>query len=187
MAAVVIVTVTCSAMLLSVGQAMQASSACLDSSRANLLAEELMTEISACRWADRDNPNHWGPGDGEYQSRTRVLFDDLDDYDGWSGAPQTKSGTKYDRLQSVLFPSVPSHPYATYLCAVHVEYVSADGEPVPAGQMSAYRRVTVEVSRPGQPTERLTQIFQDHAPLLGRSHWFDPNVQEPVASVTIVP
>lgn len=187
MTAVALVTVSCSAMLLSVSQAMQASVASQGTSRANMLAQELMTEISACRWADPKEPNHWGPESDETRTKTRAAFDDIDDYDGWSGPPQTRDGIDYDSWQRKLFPSVTSHEYREYICSVSVQFVSSYGQVVSAEKPSLYRQVTVEVKHPKHAPQKLSQIFYDPAPLLGRTHWLDPKVKEPVAKVTIVP
>ena len=187
MTAVLLVTVACTAMLLSVGQAMQASEANVDTCRANMLAQELMAEINTCRWADPTQPSHWGPESGEANTKTRVAFNDLDDYDGWSGPAQTRDGQVYDTVQQKLFPKVKSHEYKQYTCSVSVRYVSATGAVLPAGLTSPYRQVTATVTRAGQPAHRLSQIFEDHSGLLGSTHWFDPKAVEPVATVQIVP
>ncbi|MBI3463941.1 MAG: hypothetical protein HY000_12915 [Planctomycetes bacterium] len=187
MVGLMIVAVACGAMLLATGQSLQASKASITTCRANLLAQELMNEISAMRWADRDQPQHWGPEAGEADTKTRAAFDDLDDYDSWTGPPQTRNGQKYAELQNQLFPWVTSHEYDAYTCSVRVRYVSADGKVLPSDQTSPFREVTVEVAQAGQPAERLTRVFQDHSDLLGSTHWFNPTTVEPVAGVQIVP
>ena len=142
LAAVVIVTVAGSATLLAVSQSIQASLAGTDTARVNLLVQDLMDEITTCWWADTTSPTHWGPEAGETNSKkTRASFNDLDDYDGWSGPPQTKTGQTYDSLQQSLFPTVASHDYANYTCSVKVEYVSAAGDVLAAGQTSLYRQI----------------------------------------------
>lgn len=186
MTAVTLVTVSCSAMLLSVSQAIQATEASRGTSLANMLAQELITEISACRWADPSEPSNWGPETDE-AGTTRAAFDDLDDYDGWSGAPQTRDGVTYDTLQQAFFPAVTSNEYRDYTCSVCVQYVSSTGQVLTPGTTSLYREVTIEVTHPQYPPQKLSRIFYDPAPLLGRTHWFDPNLQEPVAPVQIVP
>jgi hypothetical protein len=185
MTAVTLVGIACSAMLLSVSQAMQASEAGRGTSRGNMLAQELMTEISACRWSDPTQPRRWGPESDEI-GKTRIAFDDIDDYDGWSGPPQTRDGVTYDALQTALFPAVTSHEYRDYACSVSVQYVSSTGQ-VLTGKISLYRQVTIEVTHPHHSPQRLSRIFYDPAPLLGRTQWFDPDLKEPVARVRIVP
>jgi hypothetical protein len=187
MIAVTLAAIACSAMLLSVSTAMQASEASRGSSQANMLAKELMTEISACRWADPIEPSHWGPETDETATPTRASFDDLDDYDGWTGAPQTRDGATYDRLQEALFPAVTSHNYRDYTLSVGVQYVTSTGQSSPVDHVSLYRRVTVEVTHPKHSPLELSRVFYDPSRLLGRSHWFDPKLKEPVAEVKIVP
>lgn len=186
MVAVTLVAVSCSAMLLSVSVALQATEASRGTSRANMLAQELMTEISACRWADSTEASHWGPETDE-TGTTRAAFDDIDDYDGWSGPPQTRGGVTYDALQQAFFPSVTSHEYRDYMCSVSVQYVSSTGQATPTGTASLYRQVTIEVTHPQHSPQKLSRIFYDPAPMLGRTYWFDPNLQETVAQVQIVP
>ena len=187
MTAVTLTAIACSAMLLSVSTAMQASEASRGSSQANMLAKELMTEISACQWADPTEPSHWGPETDETATPTRASFDDLDDYDGWAGAPQTRDGVTYDQLQQALFPAVTSHNYRDYTLSVCVQYVTSTGQSSPVGKVSLYRQVTVEVTHPKHAPQELSRIFYDPSRLLGRKHWFDPKLKEPVAEVTIVP
>lgn len=180
MTAVLIVALACGATMMATGQSLNASKDGVTKSRANLLAQDLMNEISACRWSDPSHPSHWGLEAGE-DPRTRAQFDDIDDYDGWSGLPQTRYGLTYGNLQRRLFPEVTSSEYDAYACSVHVQAVSADGQPLAAGSVSRYRKVAVEVSYTGQPIQELTQIFQDHSLLLSRQHWFQPNaVQSPI-------
>jgi type II secretory pathway pseudopilin PulG len=185
MTAVTLVVIACSAMLLSVSQAMQASEAGRGANRGNMLAQELMTEISACRWADPTTPSHWGV-EADEVGATRAAFDDLDDYDGWSGPPQTRDGVTFDDVQQSLFPAVSTHEYRDYTCTVAVQFVSSTGL-VLNGTSSLYRQVTIDVTHPRQPPVQLNRIFYDPAPLLGRTHWFDRNLQETVAQVQIVP
>lgn len=185
--AVVIVTISCSAMLFSVSQAMQASDSSQAMNRANLLAQDLMNEISARRWSDPENPAHWGLEDGENTSANRAQFDDLDDYDRWSGPPQSRSGVLYDTLQHQMFPAVHSSDYSQYRCSVRVEPVSVAGQvSVNETAVSPYRRVTVQVAHPQIRTVTITRTFVNLAPLLGRANWYDPQVVEPKASVTII-
>jgi len=185
--AAVIVTVSGAAMLLAIGQSLQATTAGSDTHRVSLLADELMAEISACRLADLGNPTHWGPEEGEHQNPTRAGFDDIDDYDGWNGVPQTKTGVHYHIWQKNYFDSVPTHPYAAYMCHVAVEKVSAAGTVLTGNESSSYRRVTVEVTRDSKSVVLLSQTFFDLGPLLGRDHWYDPDATEPPATVEVVP
>jgi prepilin-type N-terminal cleavage/methylation domain-containing protein len=61
-------------------------------SRAPALAAELMSEILSAEYSDPAAPDNWGVESDEVNG-TRVLFDDVDDYDGWSASPpQEKNG-----------------------------------------------------------------------------------------------
>ena len=187
MTAMAIVALACGATLLATGGSLQATKSSTTMTRAILLAQELMNEISAMHWADPNEPRHWGPESAETSTKSRSDFDDLDDYDGWTGPPQTRSGVLYDSLQQKLFPVVTTHEYSAYTCSVHVRYVSADGKVLPVGETSAFRQVTVEVAHEGEPTQKLSQVFQDYSHLFGSQHWFKPNPSQPLATVQIVP
>lgn len=185
--AVVIATLACTAMLLAVGQSMQASAVATETTRANLLAQDLMHEISTVLWADATDPSNWGLESDEPATGSRAGFDDLDDYDGWSGPPQTRDGVLYDDVQRSLFPQVSSHEYARYTCTVQVRPLSATGEVLAVGQSSPYRQVTIEVRSQGQAPHRLVRVFADHSGLLGQQHWFEPDATEPLANAQMVP
>jgi hypothetical protein len=186
MTAVLIVALACGATMMATGQSLNASKDGVTKTRANLLAQDLMNEISACRWSDPSQPSHWGLESGE-DARTRAQFDDIDDYDGWSGPPQTRDGLTYGNLQRRLFPEVTASEYDAYTCTVHVQSVTADGQPLADGSVSRYRKVTVTVLYDGQTVQELTQIFQDHSVLLSRQHWFQPNAVQSPLSVQVVP
>ncbi len=181
--AVVIVGIACSAMMYSVGDALSTSSASVDASRSGLLAQDLMHEISAVAWADDELPDHWGPEGNESDSKTRAGYDDLDDYDGWTSPPQTRTGLTYDHLLQRIFPDADCRPYAKYTCGVRVRYVDARGTALPSGQVSAYRQVTVTVGHDGRPPHKLTRVFADQSGLLGSDDWFDPNARREPARV----
>jgi MSHA pilin protein MshD len=61
-------------------------------SRAPALVAELMSAILSVRYSDPATPDNWGIESDEVNG-TRVLFDDVDDYDGWfASPPQEKDG-----------------------------------------------------------------------------------------------
>jgi type II secretory pathway pseudopilin PulG len=63
-------------------------------SRGQLLAENLLAEIIAQRYKDPDGQPVFGPESGE-STTTRINFDDVDDYHGWSSSPPTyKDGSQ---------------------------------------------------------------------------------------------
>jgi hypothetical protein len=145
-----------------------------------------MNEISAVAWADADEPDHWGTESGEANTKTRADYDDLDDYDGWTGPPQTRSGLVYDKLLQRVFPDVGCRPYEKYTCSVRVRYIDARGMALAAGQVSDYRQVTVTVGHAGRPPHELKRVFVDHSGLLGDDDWFDPSVRRQSAHVQYV-
>lgn len=62
-------------------------------SRGQLLAEDLLAEILRQNYQEPDGTPAFGRETGE-SIATRAAYDDVDDYDGWSGAPPTtKEGT----------------------------------------------------------------------------------------------
>jgi type II secretory pathway pseudopilin PulG len=187
MTAVALVGIACTAMLLSVSQAIQSSDSNQGVNRANGIAQDLMNEISACRWSDSQSPQHWGPESGEVVSASRAGFNDLDDYDRWSGSPQIKSGLSFDTMQHYLFPSVRSDEYAHYSCSVQVEYVVLQGNAAQHSNSSTpYRMVTVRVTHADHAPVEIRRVFADISPLLARTYWYNPATVESDATVTVV-
>lgn len=66
----------------------------------NLLADDLMSEILEQDYADPvDGPDSFGLRADESATADRTLFDDVDDYDGWSATPpQRADGTAMSQL-----------------------------------------------------------------------------------------
>ena len=64
--------------------------------RGLLLAEDLMSEILRQHYEDPDlAPGSFGLGGDEVGDGSRALWEDVDDYDGWSASPpQQKDGTE---------------------------------------------------------------------------------------------
>jgi MSHA pilin protein MshD len=69
-----------------------------DRSRGLLLAEDLMAEILQQAYEDPGlPPGSFGLGGDEVGDGSRNLWEDVDDYDGWSASPpQQKDGTELD-------------------------------------------------------------------------------------------
>jgi hypothetical protein len=67
---------------------------------ANLLAQELMSEILSCDYADAvEGADSFGLTGLKSATGNRSLFDDVDDYHGWSASPpQDKAGNTYADL-----------------------------------------------------------------------------------------
>lgn len=70
-------------------------------SRGMLLAQDLMSEILRQHYEDPDlGPGSFGVGGDEVGDGSRALWEDVDDYDGWSASPpQHKDGTKFSDLE----------------------------------------------------------------------------------------
>ena len=60
--------------------------------KAIFLAEDLMAEILQMPYEDPDDPTILIGREGSENAATRVDFDDVDDYDNWSSAPQDRAG-----------------------------------------------------------------------------------------------
>lgn len=71
-----------------------------DRAKARLLASDLMAEILATVYEDpADGPGSFGLEGDEVGDGSRTLWDDVDDYDGWSATqPQQKNGTELPGL-----------------------------------------------------------------------------------------
>jgi type II secretory pathway pseudopilin PulG len=91
----VIISVMLVAALNSVGASRTTQQKIADRSRGFLLAEDLMSEILRQDYEDADlAPGSFGLGGDEVGDGSRSLWDDVDDYDGWSASPpQQKDGT----------------------------------------------------------------------------------------------
>jgi len=163
LAAMLIAGLASSALLLAAGHCLHATEAARQEAHASYLAEMLMNEISACRWADADQPDNWGPEPGEDLGPGRTLYDDLDDYDGWSGPPDTKNGTTLDALQTQYLPEASTRVFNSYTLSVTVQYVTETGQPVSRLQTTPFRQVTVTVSQGSRVLYTLTRTFADLA------------------------
>ncbi|HUU96712.1 MAG TPA: hypothetical protein VM487_13315 [Phycisphaerae bacterium] len=91
----VIISVMLVAALNTVGASRTTQQKIADRSRGFLLAEDLMSEILRQAYEDSGlAPGSFGLGSDEIGDGDRSLWDDVDDYDGWSASPpQQKDGT----------------------------------------------------------------------------------------------
>lgn len=131
-----------------------------DERRANQLAEDLMAEILAQPYADETvlasiqqavlvNGSAYdvvlGPESGEAKG-SRALFDDVDDYNGWSASPpQARDGTKLAE-------------FAAYTRSVKIELTKASDVTATTSREEGARRVTVTVSRGGARVAQLVSV-----------------------------
>ncbi|HUT92708.1 MAG TPA: prepilin-type N-terminal cleavage/methylation domain-containing protein [Thermoguttaceae bacterium] len=90
-------------------------------SQGSALARDLMSEILQARYEEPDGSPTFGTEAGETVPGDRSVWDDVDDYDGWSSAPESKDGsalpncTSWTRQVNVRYvnPSNPSGPGTT--------------------------------------------------------------------------
>lgn len=122
---------------------------------ADTLAYSLMSEIMAMPYEDPDTavPINYGPETDEPASPTnRSTFDDTDDYDSWSSAPELRDGT-----------AIPGTTGWTR--SVLVEKITWDDPTWTLGYGQAdrgVRRVSVSVTNPDGVTTTLRSIRSKH-------------------------
>jgi type II secretory pathway pseudopilin PulG len=88
----VIVAVMFVAALNTVGTSRVTQQRAAMTSRGRLFAEMLLSEVLQQNYKDPGASPLFGPEAGE-STVTRADFDDVDDYNGWSGVPTAKDGT----------------------------------------------------------------------------------------------
>jgi len=105
-----------------------------DRGRGHLLAQDLMTEILRQPYEDPDDTPVFGPEASE-STGSRVAFDDVDDYSGWSASPpQKKDGA-----------GTSDGP--EWRRTVTIEYMDASDLAAPVGSDQGVKRITVTVTR----------------------------------------
>ena len=110
------------------------------------LASDLMAEMATLPYQDPDGSATFGTETGEGTS-TRTNFDDIDDYDDWTGSPpEQKDGTE----------DAGGTGYARTVAVVCVDaddftQVEADGDTLP-------KRITITVTRAGMPDVTLVTV-----------------------------
>src|SRR5687767_12240939 len=98
------------------------------------LAERMMSEVVQCRY-DEPSGGVINPGPDAGETR-RALFDDVDDYENWSAAPQLRDGT-----------ALPG--YSGWLVKVKVRYVTpAAPDSTSNDSTVGLKRIQVSVSTP---------------------------------------
>jgi hypothetical protein len=112
-----------------------------------MLAQDLMAEILQTAYADPDygvdsfglNATAAGTGD-------RTLFNDVDDYDGWSATPpQRRNGSTIPDLDE-------------YGRSVSVDWVEPASPNVPVGYHTGLKRIVVTVTRKKKEVATLTAL-----------------------------
>ncbi len=111
------------------------------------LAQDLMAEILQQDYADAAaGPDSFGVEGDEVGDGSRALWDDVDDYDGWSATPpQRKDGTVTADLDG-------------WARAVSVEWVGATDISQIVGSNEGAKRVTVTVSHDDVPVAELVAL-----------------------------
>lgn len=119
-----------------------------DVARAQLLAHDLLAEIVVEPYEDEGDTPVFGPETSE-SGLTRIFFDDVDDYDGWSKSPpQNHDGSSYLKLDG-------------WQRDVTVEWVQPSNPAVAVGTEQGLKRITVTVSRNGEALATAIAIRSD--------------------------
>lgn len=117
-------------------------------SRGCHLAEQLMEEILPLPYADPVYKSGMGPGSDE-QTGTRDVFDDVDDYAGWSASPpQTPDGTALTGFEG-------------WTRSVEVQWVQPDDPTRVSDTETGVKAITVRVLHQQMPVAELTAIRTD--------------------------
>ncbi|MCL4743329.1 MAG: type II secretion system GspH family protein [Phycisphaerales bacterium] len=109
-----------------------------DRARARVLALDLLNEARGHPYDDPTQGSGNGPGADEVTG-TRALFDDVDDFNGWSASPPQRTDGSV----------IPGFEGWTRACTV--EYVSLADPNTAVGSDSGVKRITVTVHRGKQP------------------------------------
>lgn len=144
---VLILGVVLVAALNTVGSSKASQQRNVDRTRGTQLAQDLMTEILEQAYA---NPGGgigaMGIDPAEVGDGNRALWDDIDDYDGWSASPpQTKDGSALDAFEG-------------WSRSVEVEWVSSLDFSVTHPFDTGVKRITVTVAHNTLPVGTLVAI-----------------------------
>ncbi|WP_164102071.1 PulJ/GspJ family protein [Candidatus Laterigemmans baculatus] len=144
----------------------------------NSLAQQLMAEILQQPYSDPDTtPLLGGDGDegsllgligGGGSTTVRANYDDINDYHGWSSAPELKDGT-------------PLVGYENWIREVSVVYVRRSAPDQTVSSSEGLKRITVTVTDPEGRTTLLTALRSAWG-MLQQSPDIETTVQSFVAS-----
>lgn len=116
-----------------------------DRTRGMLLAQQMMTEILQQHY-EEPGGGGFGLNGGEAGDGSRSLWDDVDDYDGWSASPpERKNGTVMAN-------------FGGWERNVSVDRVKPDDLQSPTGTERGVKRITVIVKRNNVPVASLVAI-----------------------------
>ena len=144
---IAIVGVMLVASLHTVGMAKRTQRIMGDQGRGQLLAQQLMSEILTQLYADAVTGfGSFGLEEGEAATGDRSLFDDVDDYDGWSASPpQHQDGTEISELRG-------------WTRSVSVTWVNSLNLSQICGNDTGVKRITVTVRRGDQVVASLVAL-----------------------------
>ena len=117
-------------------------------SHAALLTNDLLAEILAHPYADPEGGTGLGTDSGE-GTTTRVDFDDVDDFDGWSGTPAEDVG------------GTDLASGAGLTRSVQVAYVQANDFTTVVGTDQGAKRIVVSVSAGGKTLAQIITVVTD--------------------------
>ena len=122
--------------------------------RAVLLAEDLMAEILSQDYEDADySPGSFGLGGDEVGDGSRALWEDVDDYHGWSASPpEQKDGT-------------PISGFDGWGRSVLVHWASPMNLTQAVGLDSGMKRIVVTVTRNGREVLSISALRTRATPM----------------------
>jgi Tfp pilus assembly protein PilV len=147
----VIIGVGCVAMLQLLGAGTAANFQGTEGTVALNLAGNVREAMQGLAFSDLTNPTHWGPENGETSVK---LYNDIDDFDGWSSAPGTPIDAKRDHLPT---------EYAAWCQAVKVESVKPDNLAV----TMAHLTLTPDL----RPASRITVTIYHNGNMVYTESW----------------
>lgn len=124
------------ASLQTVGSATMAQGQMGNSGRGYMLAHDLMTEILQQGYEEPVDTAIMGR-EGSESGGDRDLYDDIDDYNSWSSAPEEKDGTEITNLTD-------------WTRSVAVTWVNTSDTKTFAGSETGLKRITVTVKYKGE-------------------------------------
>jgi prepilin-type N-terminal cleavage/methylation domain-containing protein len=140
----VIIGVGCLGMLELLGAGTNANNESTELTTAMNLAGNIREAMTGLRYAEKDNPTHWGPETGENDV---LAYDDIDDFFAWTSSPGNPIDARRRRLPD---------EYANWAQQVTVDTVRptnfaiALGHPNVTPDLRPTQRITVRVLHNGK-------------------------------------
>jgi prepilin-type N-terminal cleavage/methylation domain-containing protein len=173
MAALTIISVAASALLLGISSTLESSTAAVEQAIAHGMARQLLDEVASLRYCEPGSLyGTLGPGAGERNGASRTGFDDVDDYDGLRQQPPTdrfgiplgeENGVGNRRTER---HRMPTAFFSRWRQEVDVYYVRPANFSSPVAGTSDYKAVHVRIVRDDpvrgpQELVHLTRIFSN--------------------------